>query len=212
MLNTPFRNKENYLLILLIKKHKKMTKLTVEKQLNAFAQSQSRGFVDNDQNSYIYEGILANADEDQVTSAGDLVKLVEGNGKVPTFAEVDPTDKEAFGFVVHNLKQRHYKTKDFIGIVSDYAIIYGIANEDIVCGNKLVYIASVGESQGKIGVNTQTGATGLIPVGVALSGAKEGGLVKFLVKLGKITPVGASGTSDDSNVLTIKEGIVTAIA
>jgi hypothetical protein len=188
-----------------------MTKLSVEKQLNAFTQSLSRGFVDNDQNSYAYEGILANEDAEQITSAGDLVKLVAGNGKVPTFAEVEPTDTEAFGFVVHNLKQRHYKSGDFIGVVSDNAIICGIANEDINCGDKLRYIATEGASKGKIYIDDGTPTPELIPVGIALNGAKEGGLVKILVKMGKIGIAGASGTSDDSNTLTIVDGIITAI-
>jgi hypothetical protein len=188
-----------------------MTKLLVEKQLNAFTQSLSRGFVDNSQNSYAFEGILTNDDEEQFTSAGDLVKLVEGNGKLPSFAEVEPTDAEAFGFVIHNLKQRTYKSGDFMGVASDGAVIYGIANEDIICGDKLVYIASEGEDQGKISVDGGTPTAGLIPVGVALIGAKEGGLVKFLVKLGEITPAGASGTADSSNTLTITDGVVTEI-
>jgi hypothetical protein len=187
-----------------------MTKLIVEKQLNAFTQSLSRGFVDNDQTSHTFEGILANDDDEQITSAGDLVKLVAGNGKVANFAEVEATDTEGFGFVVHNLKQRRYKKGDFIGVAGDNAIIYGVALDDIECGDKVAYVATEGDNQGKIAVDSGTLTAGLISVGIALNTVAEGGLVKFLVKLGKAT--GATGTATSSNTLTIVNGLITEIA
>jgi hypothetical protein len=169
--------------------------------------------VDSDVSAIVLEGILENTDANQITSAGDLVKLTAGGDSVPTFAEVSETDTEADGFAVHNLKQRQYKTKDFIGVVGDGGHIYGIAGEDVECGDKLVYDATVETpaNTGKIFINDGSGSAGKIPVGKALTRAKEGQLVKILIKLEKITPTGVSGTADDSNTLTIVEGVITNI-
>jgi hypothetical protein len=127
-------------------------------------------------------GKLANADASQLTSCGDLVKLIANPSgeNCRTFAEVEATDTGAYGFVRKNLKQSQYTSGDLITVARSYDVIVGVANDVLSPGDSLVYI----QATGKIDSTTnQTTGAGIIPCGLAASNASAGGLVQIEIRL-----------------------------
>jgi hypothetical protein len=162
-----------------------MTTLQTTQQLNQFSMTLSRGFVVEDGGVKSVSGILANANVSQVTSCGDLVKLVADSAgsygqNIRVFAEVTATDTGGYGFVKKNLKQTQYSSGDQITVARNFDVIVGLANYAINIGDNLVYLQATGK------IDTAAHAEpdeGVIACGVAVSKAAAGDLVKFEIHL-----------------------------
>jgi hypothetical protein len=175
--------------------------------MNQFAQTLSRGFVIADGGIRSVEGILANTDAEQITSCGDLVKLVEDTNAtgVRNFAEVSQDDNTGYGFVKKVLKQTQYKTGNNISVARNFDVIVGIANVNINSGDVVYYITTDGTApdpsangKGKItNIAPNSTTTFGIKAGIAISTAEVGKLVKFEINLGQ-----ASDATVNVNLIT----------
>ncbi|MDR3079274.1 MAG: hypothetical protein LBU15_04555 [Rickettsiales bacterium] len=164
-----------------------MTSLVTKQALSQFTINLSRGFVYRDGGIRSVNGILANADPAQITSVGDMVKLVANpNGDNEAFGEVTATDTSGYGFVRKNLKQTEYKTKDlygnceYIAVARNYDVMVGVANSALEVGDPLVYLQASGKLESAA---QEEPDEGIIACGIAVSRAAPGELVKFEIRL-----------------------------
>ncbi|GHU29137.1 hypothetical protein FACS1894152_7390 [Bacilli bacterium] len=105
-----------------------MTTLTTEHSLNQFATTSSRGLVREFGGIKTVVGILQNANSSQITTCGDMVKLVNKTGsKTRNFAEVTATDTSGYGFVSKTVIQSDYRTGDNMDVCRNYSVIVGVA-------------------------------------------------------------------------------------
>lgn len=117
-----------------------MTTLGNIQKLNQFRQTGARGTLIQPLDFPIYAK-LNNANENQITSAGDLVLFNAGNDYLPTVREVLSTDtadtlaKTLKGFVVKNIKQSEYvDNNQTVGIALDGCIMLMLTETAINCG------------------------------------------------------------------------------
>lgn len=122
-----------------------MTTLGNIQKLNQFRQTGARGTLIQPIDFPIYAK-LNNANENQITSAGDLLVFNAGNDYLPTVREVLSTDtadtlaKTLKGFVVKNLKQSEYiDNNQTVGVALDGCIMLMLTETAINCGQEAFY-------------------------------------------------------------------------
>lgn len=157
-----------------------MTTLGNVFESNQFQQSNCRGREDLQLNLNKFPVMLKNDDEEQITSAGDMVKLVAGAAGVPTVAEVLTTDNYSatvkYGFIPLGRLQNQYKTGDLTVACFSGCIITMLAGEAINSGAYVAY------DNGYIINNPSTSTAGKIPCGFALDTAKaKDDLIRVLI-------------------------------
>jgi hypothetical protein len=184
-----------------------MTNLVIKQSLNQLSQLLSRGCVSEEGGLYSVEGVLANTNPTQVTSAGDLVKLViDNNGIGRCFAEVNENDTTAYGFVKMSLRTTSYRNSDEIAVARNYDVICSIAKNDIEAGDKVYYITtpdSVSPSDNFRGYVTNEQPDGVtefgIPCGFAITKANAGKIVQIEIRLPEEVIIkNDAGGGDDS--------------
>lgn len=147
-----------------------MTTLGSSFETNQFQQSNCRGREDLQLNINKIPVIIKNDNAEQITSAGDMIKLVEGANGITTVSEVQETDTYStatkYGFIPLGHLQNQYKSGDITVACFSNCVIYMLAGEAINSGSLVAY------NNGYIINNPDSNTTGKIPCGFALDTAK----------------------------------------
>lgn len=154
---------------------------------NSFKQAPVRGQEDLKLNENKFAVILNNADTTQVTSAGDMVKLVATeNGGLPSIAEVTPTETYSntikYGFIPFGRLKNDYITGEIATICCTGCVMYMIAEGNIECGQQVFYDAKEGANQGKVMAVAGELQQGQVLCGTALDKAsQDGDLIRVMI-------------------------------
>ena len=155
---------------------------------NTYKQTPIRGLEDEKVNFNKIVAKLNNTEDEQITSAGDMVKLVAGANGVPTVAEVEATENYSattkYGFIPLARKHNEYKNNDMLTVALSNSVMYMIAQEAIACGDYVAYDATTETptNTGTIIKNPSEATAGKIPCGFALDTATQAGdLVRVMI-------------------------------
>lgn len=125
-----------------------MTTLGNKQTLNQFKQSGARGTLIQPLDFNIISAKLANENETQITSAGDMVVFVGGNNYLPAVREVLSTDTNTNisamlrGFVIKNIKQGQYENAgNTVGVALENSIMLMMTENAVIGGDDVYYDA-----------------------------------------------------------------------
>lgn len=146
-------------------------------ELNIFSQQAVRGLEDLKPN--MNKIAVKIAENSNVLSAGDMVKITEGNSAIPTITEIESTDVNStvgkVGFIPLGRLKNTYTANDITTMSMSGDIMYMIAGEEIQAGAKVAYDMSDMATNGYIINNPKEETAGVITCGVALDKATSKG-------------------------------------
>lgn len=121
-----------------------MTTLGTAQYLNSFAQTDVRGREDEKIN-FNKIPVKIVADNNEVLSAGDMVKLVVGGKSLPTISQIKATDtysdKATYGFIPLARLKNEYKNGDITTMCLSGCAMMMIAEQPISCSDQVYYDA-----------------------------------------------------------------------